>query len=755
MQSEQKPEGARRRRRSLWLRLLQGLRLRRVPVVRQMSATECGAASLAMVLGYWGRRMRVDELDGAFSIGRDGCNALMILQAANTNGLRGRGVKIELKDLQRLPTATILHWRFAHFIVFERVLDGHVEVVDPALGRRRISLEEFGRSFTGVALVFEPTSQFEARSKSASHFGTYLRRVITESGMLSRVILTSLMLELFGLGGPALIKQIGDRVIPRHDGDLLLVLMLGMAAITLLQTLTGFVRSHIFIHLRSLLSLRMTFGFVDHLVRLPYSFFQLRNTGDLTMRLASNDHIREVLTSTVLSSLLDGGLALLYLGVVCYVSRTFLAVVLLLTALQIILFIYGSRRRRDLLAESLQQHAELDSYAVEMFSGVETLKAMGCEERAVQHWSNLFIKVINNGVAQGRLGAMLDALGGILSSTEAQAPLVFGTFLALGGKMTFGTLLMLSSISAGFLAAISKLCATAMELQILGAYVERIDDILYTPTEQVEGAVTAAPQLMGGVTLEDVSFRYGDSAPMVVRSVSIDIRPGMFVAIVGRSGSGKSTLAHLMVGLYRPTEGRIRFDGSELERVDLRSLRQQLGIVTQGHSMFTCSVRDNIATFDPSLPLDEIVRACKLARVHDDIAALPHGYNTVLHDDGRSLSGGQRQRLALARALVRRPSLLLLDEATSALDSTTEGQVQQALESLQCTRIVIAHRLSTVKSADLILVLDEGRVAESGTHQQLLQRNGLYAALMEAYWGIGSDRAAPIAARARESEPRL
>jgi ATP-binding cassette subfamily B protein len=722
----------RRQRTSLGRWLSHKLGLRRIPIVRQLSATECGAAALAMVVGYWGRHITIEELRETMCIGRDGTNALTILRGARQLGLRSRGIKLEVKDIAKLPSACILHWNFDHFVIFDKVAGDGVELIDPAFGRRRVTMEEFRRAFTGVALLFEPGPEFQPRKKPGSHFRTFLYRALGESGGLRRIVLTSLMLEIFGLAAPALIKQIGDRVIPRSDAALLMALCLGMVAITLFQTMTGFVRSHLFIQLRSILSLRMSLGFIEHIVRLPYAFFQLRPAGDLIMRLNSNDTIRTLLTSTVLSALVDGALMPFYFLIVVFVSRTFALLLVALTVCLLTLFVYGRRRQRELLAESLQRQAERESYEVEMFTGIETLKAMGSEDRSLQRWNDLFVNVVNNNIAQGRLSVLLDSLGGILSTVSSAAPLIFGAWLAIAGKMTFGTLLMLSTISGAFLGGVSKLCNTALQLQILAVYIERIDDVLDSPPEQVEGAGRVLDHLDGHIALQGVAFRYSGITPMVVRDINIDIKPGQFVAIVGRSGSGKSTLASLLLGLYRPAAGVVRFDGQDLAELELRSLRRQIGIVTQGQAIFAASVRDNVAMFDPNVPFDDVTRACQLAQIHRDVMALPFGYSTVLADRGRSLSGGQRQRLALARALVRRPSILLLDEATSALDAATEQDVQQAIQQLDCTRIVIAHRLSTIIHADQILVLDGGTIAEAGTHQELVRRGGIYAQLVAA-----------------------
>jgi len=714
-------------------RLGRRLGLRRVPVVQQVSATECGAAALAMVLAYFGRVVRIDELREAAGVARDGTNALALIQVANAYGLRGRGIKLQLDDLKHLSPAAILHWEFSHFVVFERLTaDGGADIVDPAHGRRRVSRAELSRAFTGVALVFEPTEEFVPGKSGTNHFWRYAKKALATDGLLGRIVVTSLLLELLGLGGPMMMSQVADKVIPRGEGQLLLVLAAAALTVGSFQTLATYVRAHLFIHLRTLLSVRMSLGFLEHLVRLPYSFFQLRSAGDLMMRLNSNDAVRDMLTGSALSTVIDGALVFVYLAVLFYISAGFAVLILAIATLQITVFAIGRRCQRALVNEGLHKQARSQSYEVELFTGIETLKAMGCEDRGVQRWSDLFVDVANNGLQQSRLSAALEAVGVILGLASSLGPLLFGTHLILAGKLTMGTMLMSNSLGGALLGQLSRLTGVLLQLQLLGAYVERINDVLDTPPEQPEPR-RMPPRLRGRISLREVSFRYGAQSPPVIDGVSIDIEPGQFVAIVGRSGAGKSTLASLMLGLYAPTSGAVLFDGMNLGELDLRSVRRQLGIVTQSHEMFGSSIRENIALAEPSTALEQVIAAAKLAQIHDDISAMPLGYETPLTDRGASLSGGQRQRLALARALVRRPAILLLDEATSALDAETERRVQRAVASLRCTRVVIAHRLSTVVHADVILVLDQGRIVEVGAHRDLVRHGGLYASLVAAH----------------------
>jgi ATP-binding cassette, subfamily B, bacterial len=709
-------------------------RNRRVPFVQQTTASDCGAASLAMVLGYHGKFLRLDDVRKITGYGRDGADALAILSAARVFGLRGRGVKVEeVDDLRFLPPASILHWQFNHFLVFERLTpDGGAQVVDPAGGRRKISREDLGRSFTGVALAFETGEDFEPEEGKGNRVGRFLRLLRDQSGVLQRILVVSAMVQLFALAVPVLIGTLVDRVIPRGDVQLLTVLAVGLATIVGFNFFASLLRSFLLLFMRTQLDARMTLDFLDHLVDLPYAFFQQRSAGDLIMRMGSNATVREILTSGALSGVLDGLLVTLYLILLLAASPSMGLLVVLLGAFRIGLFLFTRKRTRDLMSRSLQTEARSQSYQVNLLAGIETLKASGAEHRAVEQWSHLYVDVLNVSLARGRLSAFVDSTLAALGTASPLVILAWGAMQVLQGRLSLGTMLALNALAAGFLTPLSTLITNAFQFQLLGSYLDRIDDVLETPREQDPATATPAPRLKGGIRLEGVSFRYGPLAPLAVEDVTIDIPPGRFVALVGRSGAGKSTLASLLVGLYPPTEGKILFDGIDLAELELRSVRRQVGVVPQHPYLFGTSIRANVTLSDPTLPLSRAVEAAKLAHIHEDVMAMPMGYETILADGGASLSGGQRQRLALARALVHRPSILLLDEATSSLDTKTEREIQRELAALRSTRIVIAHRLSTIRDADLILVMEGGKVVEEGRHDDLLALGGVYASLVAA-----------------------
>ena len=703
-----------------------------VPFVQQTEAADCGAACLTMVLRFFGREVSLDDVREALGGGRDGADAASIVRGSEWFGLRGRGLSLDIEMLKFLPRGSILHWEFSHFVVLEKITRDGAEIIDPARGPRKIPWKQLRESFTGVALVFERTEKFEKRSAGAGRLGWYLRQLFGQRRLLARVAVTSLLLRAFALAMPLLTALVVDRVVPRSDLQLLVVVGVGVGGVLVFQALTSLIRAHLFLQLRTNLDTRLTLGFVDYLARLPFDFFQRRSAGDLMMRVNNNTTVREMLTSNTLSALIDGVLVLGYMALIIVLAPMMAAIVGAIGAIQVAIFLISRNRYRELQARALDAQARSQSYLVELFAGMGTLKACAAEGRAVERWSNLYIDELNVSLERGRMQAVIDGTAGLLGSSSPVIILAFGALMVISGQLTLGGMLAINAIALGVLSPLQTLVASALQLQLIGGYMDRIDDVLKQDPEQVGETGVRAPKLTGRVTLHSVSFRYNERAPLVVRDVSVDLKPGMSVAIVGRSGCGKSTLASLIAGLYKPVEGRILYDGHDLARLELKSLRRQIGTVFQHPYVFAGSVRNNIALTEPSLSLERVVAAARLAHIHEDVDHMPMGYETLLADGGSSLSGGQRQRVAIARAVVHRPAVLVLDEATSALDGETEARVMENLDGLSCTRIILAHRLSTVIKADLILVMSFGEVVESGTHAELLQRGGHYRRLFAA-----------------------
>lgn len=704
-----------------------------IPYIAQTTATDCGPACIAMVLGLHGRVVRLDEVREVAGHSIRGTDAQALLDTARHYHLRGRGVQVaDPADLAYLGKGAILHWRFNHFVVFERLTPRGAWVVDPAFGRRLVPMDELGVAFTGVALDLQPTEEFETGGERSRGVWRYARKVLGQSGLLTRVLVTSVMIQLFALAVPLLTGVLVDRVVPRQDVDLLLVLAVGFAALVGFQLLASLIRSFLLLHLRTRLDSVMTLEFLEHLVRLPYLFFQQRSTGDLMMRLNSNTTIREILTASALSGVLDGAMVSLYLVLLLVADWRLGLLVLTLGALRVLLYVFTRRRHRDLTSEGLHAQAMSRGYQVQLLAGIETLKASGSERQAVEHWSNLFVDELNVTLRRGRLDAVVNSLLAALGTGSPLLILLFGGYLVIQGDLTLGTMLALAALAGGFLGPLSTLVTNAYQLQSMGSYLDRINDVLETSREQEGREVRSLGRLAGRIELEDVTFRYGPLAEPAVDGVSLTIEAGQLVAVVGASGSGKSTLAGLLAGLYEPESGRILYDGVDLSEIDLPWLRSQFGFVAQQPYLFGMSVRANIALANPSLPLSRVVEAARLAEIHRDIVSTPMGYESALADGGMSLSGGQRQRIAIARALVHRPTVLILDEATSSLDAVTERRIQDNLSHLSSTRVVIAHRLSTVRHADAIVVMEDGQIVEQGSHGALLDLNGRYARLVAA-----------------------
>ncbi|NUS01447.1 MAG: peptidase domain-containing ABC transporter, partial [Nonomuraea sp.] len=694
--------------------------------------TECGAACLAMVLCHHGQRTTLHQVAERLQVGRDGLSAKAIVDGARDHGLKARAFSLAPEDLARVPLPAVAHWEFNHFVVVERWSPDRVDLVDPGHGRRRLTAEEFSAGFTGVLLVFEPGEGFHRGATSMA--GAWRREFIRtlfkrRRGLLAQLIAASLLLQLLGLVLPLFSQFLLDTIVPSRAVEVLSLLGVSILLAGAAQLVIGYLRAALLVAVRARADQELTESLVSHLVALPYRYFQQRGKGDLVTRAGSVSTLGDILTGQVVAALLDGPLAIGYLALVYVWDPLFGLALTGVAAVQTILLLTTTNRIATLTQQELTALSASQSSLIQTITGIETLKASGAEKRAVEQWSSHFTKQLNADVRTGLTRGLLESA---LSAIRVMAPLGLlwlGAWRVLDGQLTVGALVALNAIALGALTPLGSLMTGLQSLQQAGAHFDRLSDILASEPEPSNGIEVL--RLRGAVELRGVSFRHDPRAPWTVRDVSVAIRPGQKVALVGASGSGKSTLARLLLALHSPSLGEIRYDGVPAAELNLRTLRRQFGVVTQDPSLFSGSIRENIALNDPAAPLDRVVAAARLAALHDEIMDMPMGYETMLTDGG-GLSGGQRQRLALARAVLSRPKVLLLDEATSNLDSATESAIEANLSRLVQTRIVIAHRLSTVRDADLILVIDSGRIVQRGTHDELMAMGGKYAELIAA-----------------------
>jgi ABC-type bacteriocin/lantibiotic exporter with double-glycine peptidase domain len=712
-------------------------------VLLQLSAVECGAACLAMLLCYYGRKTTVSEVRHRCQVGRDGLSALDIVNAARNYGLRVRAVSLQEDDLRLVSLPAIVHWEFNHFLIVEHASSRWVEVVDPALGRRQMSTEAFFTGFTGIVLMLEPGVQFERTGPARSlTLGSYARSYLKLAPLsLAQILGASLALQLFGLLVPLLTAIVIDQVIPFRLTDALTLLAVGLLMVLVAQVVLMLLRASVLLYLQTRVDTQMLLGFFEQLLSLPLRFFQQRSSGDMLACLSSNLVIRDTVSNQLISTILDGSFVLTYLFILFKSSFFFGVVVLVIGLVEMGVLLASTRLIRPLAKQELLTQGKFQGYAAEALVGITTLKAAGAEQRALERWTNLFFEQMNVSVRRTYLSALVDLA---VTNLRALAPLlllVIGTMQVLDGALQAGTMLALVTLASGFLTPLGSLVASGQRLQLVRSHLERVADVLKAEPEQAVQSVTPPPRLKGHVRLQNVSFQYDPHSPLVLYDINVAIRPGQKVAIVGRTGSGKTTLGMLLLGLYLPTTGDIFYDHLPLRSLNYQAVRAQFGVVTQGSTLFSGTIRENIALNHPAMPIEQVIQAASAAAIHEEILQMPMEYETFVAEGGSALSGGQRQRLALARALANQPVILLLDEATSALDVVTEQIVERHLRALACTQIVIAHRLSTIRNADLILVLDQGTVMERGTHAELLSQHGSYAQLIQSQLASGEIKA--------------
>jgi ATP-binding cassette subfamily B protein len=686
-----------------------------------MAATECGAASLAMVLAYYGSHVPLEALREACNVSRDGCNALDLVNGGNQFGLTTAAFKIGLRALGKVPTPAILHWDLCHFVVLESLDHRGANLVDPAVGRARITLEELSRHFTGIVLVPTPNAHFRAQAKSHRGLAKYRAALRVALRPLRMMLVSALVLELVALVQPAIAQLVVDFIIRPKQGRWLIPVCIAYASALLLRTLLVLARDRILSGLTARLDLELGMEFLRHLTSLPAPFFFQRGVGELTSRMQVLLGVRESMTTIALGAfdgLLTGAYGLLLVGSAPKLGALVVGFVAVRLA---ILTAFKPRIRAHATAASIAS-AWTESALVSAFDDPETQKAFGAQALLFGRYCAQRSAELN-AIALGRRAveasqqviALLDGIGLALI-------LVIGGRAVMQETMTIGVLSSFIAVEALLRRPSQSFANMFLEFGRLAPKLDRIDDVFDAPLEP--RGLLAPPRLEGAITFENVSFRYGPNGPLILDGLSFRIAPGERVAIVGGSGSGKSTILKLILGTLRPTTGRIFLDGQDLAAYDPRAVRRRIGSVGAAGSFFEEPVLDNIAIGAPDADADAVRRAAEVAAVDDVIRALPRGYQTELYRGARHLSGGQRQRLLLARALAKRPDILLLDEASSALDLDLEATIQARLDTLRCTILLVAHRASALRLARRLLVLSSGKLVQEGTWDELTAQPG-------------------------------
>jgi ATP-binding cassette, subfamily B, bacterial len=762
-------------------------RWRRVPIIRQRDGIESGAVCLAMVLAYFGRPRMLAQCRVACNPGRDGLIAADLVDAARALGLYARDWIVQGADSfcdsrlhSRLHLPAVVYWQGRRFVIVERITHGHVTIVDPALGRRRLTRGAFDRCCSGVALTFACGEQTALRATRAWRFERRksdqagssndaggdarrwfdpvrdllreIRQAPEATWMAGLLIVSTIALQICSLALPIATLLVVDHVLPVAVEPSLLVMGTAGLLVALSHTMLRFVRSEALAHLAMRVETRWGQEMLSRIVRLPFRILQRHTATDLLTRIGGNDAIRGYVAAQAIAACLDGWFVIFSLLLMAVWSPVLAALAGGVGLLQIGLAVAASRRLRIGIEREVAADAEAQACLMDVLCGLADVKVAGCQEHAIERWSVLTRRRLEVSECRQRFGSMVEASLSGIGLCALLGLLVLGAHEVLAGRLSMGVMLALSVLAAGALIPLGEMTGRLQSFRLARARFERLRDVLDVPSAlQTSDAGGSGAEVgpvgssrgmdapvfplrayfSGAVRVERLCFRYQQGGPLVLDDVSFAVGAGDLVAIVGRAGSGKSTLARLLAGLYAPSSGSVWLDRWPVSSLDGWRVRGQCGVVLQDSVLFNQTIRENIAFGRNDLSFDQIMRAARVANVHDEIMRMPMGYDTRVFEDGSGLSGSERQRLLIARAVAHRPALLILDEAMNQLDVEIEQRVGANLAGLACTRIVIGHRVSMVRDADLVLVLDRGRIVEQGSPEMLMRHRGLFATLAD------------------------
>jgi ABC-type bacteriocin/lantibiotic exporter with double-glycine peptidase domain len=707
----------------------------KVPLVEQMEHSECGLACLSMILGYFGQYTSLVQIRETFGVPRGGSSFYQMLEIAQYYGLESKAMKGDCRSLEKNAFPILAHWEGKHYVVVETIKKRRVRIVDPAKGRQIMPLQEFLEKYTGYFITFKPQENFQTNKRPA-YIGFYLSFALENRRWLLAILGISLFLQSLGLIVPFTTQWITDTILSA-DANMSSIVGGGILAAFLFYGLFSVCRGYFIAKLQTRMDNSMMSKFISHLFRLPYSFFQNRPGGELVYRANSNIMIRQILSGRLISFLIDGILLVTYAALMLWQSLE-MGMVVIALGISIVLFLIGTTRiTRELTNKEVNAQANVQSMLSENIHGICDVKVMGIENKVFNFWKDRFDQQLRVTEKKSIWTSFLDT---VTSSVQFILPLFllwYGSSIVLTGDMTTGQLLGFNALATVFIIPLVSIGAGYSELMYLVSYLQRIYDVVESQPEHTpELMIETRPCVKGKIAFKNVSFQYDYFSKPVVSDLNFTIQPKEKIAIVGPSGSGKSTIAKLILGLYKPTTGEIELDGIPLDRFDPSLIRDKIGAVLQETRLFNQTIARNIYFRKTGEFSEEeykaIMEAAQSANIHEDIMSTPLGYNTTLSEAGVNFSGGQRQRLLLARALMDDPAILILDEATSALDALSERQIKETMDQINTTQVMIAHRLSTIQDADRIFVVNQGKIVEEGSHEELLRHKGLYYNLYQS-----------------------
>ena len=685
----------------------------------QAEIGECGLACLAMIASKHGDTRHLHDLRRTFGAGLKGLTLRSLIGAASALGFSSRPVKLPMEQLCNLQLPCILHWDLNHFVVLKKVGKNIITILDPAVGERKLPLAEVSRHFTGVALELTPNADFKpVDQRQRVALSALTGKVLGLKRSLLQIFAVAVVLELFAIASPLLNQLVVDDAIATHDMDLLAVLIIGFALLLVVQTAVGVARSWMVMVLGQSLSLQWAGNVFAHLVKLPLEYFEKRHLGDVVSRFGAVAAIQRTLTTSVIEAVLDGIMGLAALGMMLLYSPKLTAVVVASVVLYGLLRWVAYKPFREAAAERLIVAARENTHFLETLRAITPLKLFGREQERRARWQNLLVEVQNRDVRTATMNIWFSTANTFVLGVENLLVFWWGSGLVMqsGAPFTIGMFFAFISFKSQFTGRVSALINYAIEIKMLSLHAERLGDIVLTKGEKDDVPFNDLAHLAPSIELKNLSFRYGDGEPWVLKDVNLTLAAGQSVAIVGQSGCGKTTLLKVLLGLQNPQEGEVLYGGIPVKNLGLQNYRRCIGTVMQEDSLMAGSIADNICFFDVSPNLQGIYTCASMAAVHDDIVKMPMGYQTLVGDMGSSLSGGQKQRVLLARALYKQPQVLALDEATSQLDVGNEQRVTQSLAALPITRIIVAHRPETIAGAQRVVAMQRGGVVEVGVN---------------------------------------